>query len=519
MRYVIIAPRYKEDPTLGSFGSYYELPLGIGYVSSALKQAGFETKIINLNHIEGDVKDILKREVRKGDTVCTGGLSTHYPQIEQIFSSLPKGISVTKLCGGGIISSEPSLMKRALDLDVAIVGEGEGPIVHYARTGKVIEKILPIDDIPYPDFEGLGADFWLDKQKCLDEHYMYVEDHPRVMPIVASRGCPYNCTFCFSPLGKRYRQRSIKNFMCEVEFLCSKYNINMLSILDETIGIDKGRLIQICDNLKHYKLKWMTQMRVDIVDRDILRVMKDAGCYQISYGVESASQKVLDSMRKKISVAQITDALTITREEKIGVQGGLIFGDPAETLETFAESLEWNMKHREFTLNLMGVHAYPGSELYEKYVKTRMSETQRLDWIKAGCKDYIDVCTMGLEKMKAILSALHIDKLTRFYLIAEVLSAEQVGHDKYRGALMKFTWRCPHCNELNTYTNCIAVSFLLMRPPMIAIGAKLGCRKCNGRASQIQWCEAQAHIHRQYDPSRPLRPEDVRKKKTKLECI
>ena len=483
MRYLIIVPRYKN------FGLYYELPLGLGYISSALKKAGFETKVINLNHLEGDIKDILKSEVQKGDTICTGGLSVHYPQIEGIFKSLPKGVAVSRLCGGGIITAEPSLMKKALNIDVAIIGEGEGPIVEYAAHGTTTPQILLVDDIPYPDFEGLGVDYWLKRQKCFDEHYLYVEDYPRAMPILSSRGCPYQCTFCFSPLGKRYRQRSLKSFFDEVEFLCSKYDINILTILDETIGVNPARLIELCNGLKKFNLKWMTQMRVDVVNKAILSLMKNCGCFQISYGVESASQKVLDSMKKKITVKQITDALTWTREAGIGVQGGIIFGDPAETLETFAESLKWNMDHKDFTLNLMAVSAYPGSELYEKYVKQIMNESQRLEWIKKGCPSYVDVTLMGRERMEGILKSLQIDNLTRFYLVGEVLSAERVGQDKYRAAIMKVEWRCPHCGEVNIYNNTVSMGFLLLKPSMIAIGAKLGCRKCNGRASQIQWCE------------------------------
>lgn len=482
MRYLFIVPRFKQR-----FGTYYELPLGIGYVSASLKKAGFETHIVNLNHIEGNIKDIISREVMNNDVVCTGGLSVHYPQIEEIFNSIPPDKNVIKLCGGGIITSEPFLITDALNLDVAIIGEGEGPIVEYATKGTATPQILDINTIPYPDFEGLGVDYWLSRQKCLDEHYMYVEDYPRCMPILSSRGCPYRCTFCFSPLGKKYRQRTIKHFFDEVEYLCSKYNINILTILDETIGVDKDRLITMCKELKRFNLKWMTQMRVDAVDKNILALMKESGCYQISYGVESASQRVLDSMKKKTTVEQITNALTLTREIQIGVQGGLIFGDPAETLETFAESLAWNMKHKEFTLNLMSVNAYPGTELYERYVKQVMNDQQRLKWIKDGCPGYINVNLMGIERMKDILKSLQIDNLTRFYMIAKVLEAEEVEYDKHRGSIMKFTWRCPHCHQLNTFTNSVAMQFLMIRPPMIALASKLGCRKCHGRSTQIQW--------------------------------
>lgn len=485
-RYLIIVPRYTNS--IG-YGFYYELPLGLCYISSALKQAGFETAFVNLNHIRGDVKSILKKRVRNNDVILTGGLSPFYKEVKEILESLPSDKNVTTVLGGGMVTSEPDLVPKSLGVDVHICGEGEGPIVKFARGEKPTPEIVDINKIPFPDFEGAGIKHWLDRQLCSDEHYMYPFDKPRVMPILSSRGCPYGCTFCFSPLGKRYRQRSLDNFFEEVELLKEKYDINILTILDETVGIDKPRLEALCKGLKKAKLKWMTQIRVDAVDADILKMMKSSGCFQLSYGVESASAKVLKSMKKGTTKAQIEKALSLTMKAGIGIQGGLIFGDKAETKDTWLESLNWSEQHKEYTLNLMYVTPFPGSALYKHvFKKGYVLEDKKLSWIEHGCPNFVRMNDIPAVEIQLLCERLSYHHTQANLVVGKVKDIKRTSKDRWRGDVCTLTFKCPHCQKINVYKNMANMQHMLLRDSRYAtVGHKIGCRHCNGRSNSLQW--------------------------------
>ncbi|MFO7558732.1 MAG: radical SAM protein [Desulfobacterales bacterium] len=386
MRFLIVVPKYVE-----TFGDHYDFPLGLAYVSASLKKEGFEVICLNLNHHSGSLSQLLRDTIieKHIDVFCTGGLSVHYSKVKQLFD-IVKGISkkIITIAGGGLITSEPELMLQHMKIDIGVIGEGEQTIIELAdaiqhgkklskikgiiyrdSSGKIVktDKRLPIknlDCIPYPDYEGFEIEKYLDMQLPNNKHFLYPFDKPRFIPVVSSRSCPFNCTFCFHPLGKQYRQRSLDNFIGEVEYLVKQYNINSIVILDELFSINPIKVKEFSEKMEPYKLKWVAQFRVDQVNIDILKRFKKSGLFYISYGVESASDIILKSMNKKTCVRDIEKTLMITREMKIGIQGNFLFGDPRETLETANETLAWWKKHHFYNINLSQVIPFPGSKIY-----------------------------------------------------------------------------------------------------------------------------------------------------------
>ena len=475
---------------------YYEFPLGLAYVSSSLKRAGYDVDVLNLNHYDESQLDLIRDFMtrNKYGHVLTGGLSAHYQQVKSVVDDVRKSDPAAKvIVGGGVMTATPELMYRYIQPDYMVLGEGEITIVELIDAlnngGKNLESIdgigyrgtsgeiivtqgrAPISDldtIPWPDLEGFQLEAYLDMQRPNDNLYLYPDDKPRFYPIISSRGCPFNCTFCYHPLGQKYRSRSIDDFIAEVEYVTEKYQVNNLAIFDELLSANRERLFQICGRLKKIprRLHWMCQLRVDQIDAEMLRTMKEAGCFLISYGFESASDIVLKSMNKHISKTQIEKALHLTREAGICSQGYFIFGDPAETSQTAYETLDFWEKHRDYHITMGYIRPYPGSPLWDRemalgHLGTDKAQLELIDkcvYAPPNMTQMNDKEWFRLQKdvQKAIIKNDHFGKL---------ISSEKTGDNTY-----SITVRCPHCGQITTYKN--------FNQRILGI-FKMSCRHCN----------------------------------------
>lgn len=497
MKFLIVAPGYKNK-----VGQHYEFPLGLAYISSILKNKGYQVECLNLNYHE-PAEIVLENAIIGGniDVICTGGLSVHFKKIKAILDAA-KNIKpdIISIIGGGLVSSEPELILKTLNADFGVIGEGEESIVELAdaiinskdlsvvngiiyntkNEGLIITKarkpIEDIDSIPYPDYEGFEVDKYLDMQMPADDHYLYPFDKPRMLPIISSRSCPYNCTFCFHPLGNKYRQRSLDAFFAEVEFLVEHYDINMIAVLDELFAVDYERTKEFCIRIKKFNIKWMTQMRVDRVTEELLRLLKDSGCIQISYGVESASDIVLKSMKKHTSLSQIKKALELTYKAQIGIQGNFIFGDISETWETANETLQWWLENKKYQINLSLVVPYPGSELYNKAIDKDLIK-DKIKFIEDECPP-LNLTQMSDDKFFKLLRLIEHYRVKYDRFPARMLSCKKEGVDLYKGSYYSIEVECPHCHKISKYKNMHqrGIGVLMTRS-----GCRLGCRECNQR--------------------------------------
>jgi anaerobic magnesium-protoporphyrin IX monomethyl ester cyclase len=450
MKITIVVPQYKPR------GQFYELPLGLAYICSSLKNKGHKVEMVNLNTEE---------LVYDPDTeaVLTGGLSVHYGQIKSILQEVRKQTPKAKIImGGGLISSEPELMHKDLGADLSVIGEGEYLV---PTTQGIVEMpaIEDLDELPYPDYGALKVQDYLDRQLCGDEYYLYPFDKPRALPIISSRSCPFNCSFCFHPLGKKYRQRSLDNFFGEVKYLIETYQINILCVLDELLSSHPERLALFCERIKKYNLKWMTQIRVDSIDENTVKMMKASGCYSVSIGVEHVSQVVLESYQKHTTVQQIDKALQLLYDNQINIQGNILLGDKSETDKTFNEVLFWWRKNKKYLINLTPVIPYPGTQLYKYGVQEGYIDP--LTFIKSGCP-YIEFSNVGFFSV-------------RQQMPAEDSYSNGIGDDSDRGELLEVHGACPHCHHITKYRNIFkggtGMSFTG------GSGYRIACRNCNQR--------------------------------------
>jgi len=213
-------------------------------------------------------------------------------------------------------------------------------------------------------------------------------DYPRSYQILGSRGCPFNCTFCYHILGESsYRQRSIKNLIEEIKYAINHYKINHFSLNDDMFAFDKKRLSEFCGEIKKiieqlsWELKWDYQMAVTHVDEKTLKLLKDSGCHYIGFGFESYSPQVLRSMRKPITPEMIDNAIKLSFKLKMPVVANFIFGDVAETKETANETLNYWKSNCQGQVKLFFIHPYPGSKIFHHCIKKGIIK-DKLNYIK-----------------------------------------------------------------------------------------------------------------------------------------
>jgi hypothetical protein len=274
-----------------------------------------------------------------------------------------------------------------------VIGEGEEAIVRiangdaydgipnigYWKNGKpnFTRQDFNYGDInllPFPDYEPFNI------QEMMGDYiltarwaYRYIRQYPKPYVIHTARSCLFSCTFCVHRRGAKYRARTIENVMQEIKVSYDRYKFNILFIMDELFAVNKTRMIEFCDVLSEarrnygWDFNWSFASHASAkLDRDTLEMAKSLGCFFFSYGLESASPRVLESMNKRTKPSQVAEAIKLAHETKLAFGANLIFGDPAETEDTVVESLDFMVQHcLDTDIAINAIRPYPGSKLFD----------------------------------------------------------------------------------------------------------------------------------------------------------
>jgi radical SAM superfamily enzyme YgiQ (UPF0313 family) len=430
-------------------------PLGVAYVAGALRNTGRRISAINLSIINYLDELLNKIKDENIDVLCVGALSGQYPELKKMISAVRENFSHVKIIiGGGIITAEPEFIIKHLDMDFGCIGYGEDLICEFAdcleangdfskikgliyKNSSNVLIVNPrrpepesINDIPYPalDLFGIGGGMGINKKNSL--------------PIIGSRSCPFNCTFCFSPSGYSYKERSLDSIFTEIKYWKNKFEITGVYFVDELFGRSKERVYEFCKRFYELDLELMVQLRVDIVTEKLISVLKNANCKSILYGIESVNQKVLDSMKKNITIQQIENALKLTHQYNIANFSNLIFGDKAETYEMANESLSWSYRNSSYGLFHNFIIAYPGTALYNYGVE--IGRIDKLDFLEKGCP-VVNLSSMSdreFEKLKRKVDGINS-------LFGEPVINPRTGI--HEDGILMFYGDCPNCDT----SNCI----------------------------------------------------------------
>jgi anaerobic magnesium-protoporphyrin IX monomethyl ester cyclase len=476
-------------------------PLGIPYIIAVLKRAGYEVDCLNLNDHNGLIKDVVQTHLaqNKYDVIFTGGVSLFYHNIKDLIQYIREVSDAKIVLGGGLTSARPELMMRLLKPDFVIMFEGEETareLVQYLErgfplgnvdgicywdNGNVVQNrqrkpIHDLDSLPYPDLDAIGYDKQLETFKPTYIAYDHT-DNPRPYPIVASRGCVFNCTFCFHTIGKGYRQRSIENIMDEIKYAVAKYRANVIFFNDEMVDHDKIRLLEFARQFNEFattvpwKITMMMNLRVDFVDEEILDAVCGMGCNIVGLGLESYSAIILKKMKKHTTPSQIKKAIELVAERKCVCQGSFIFGDPNETLETAQETLDYYTRNQHVIKKggvIFFIMLFPGSQLYDDALSRGIIKNEEQFFEKDALATYGRYTPINLTRLSDVDFERLKDRVFTADYITTASSLPILVEDGHVRVV------CPYCGNEQDYHN-------------ISFPAMVGCRDCNGRFYIAPW--------------------------------
>jgi radical SAM superfamily enzyme YgiQ (UPF0313 family) len=342
-------------------------PLGLMYLASFVERATeHEIRICDMN-VGDPLLAILMRYKPQVIGITTTTL-TLYDALQVAKTVKEVNRDIITIMGGPHCGIYPQETASFSEIDYVIQGEGELPFLRVLNgiPSKIadVEIVEDLDTLPMP------------ARHLIDIHkYHSVLNKKPVTSILTSRGCPYQCQFCYQPhYGKRWRARSAENVVEEMAQI-AKMGIGEIEIMDDTFTFNRDRVMEICDILIHYganriwSVDWDIRTRVDKVDLEMLQKMKLAGCKRINYGIESFNRETLKTLRKGFETYQIFEAIRWTKEVGIETQAYLMLGSPNETFP--------QMKHTIYCTNQTNPdYAYysltspmPGTAMYEQGLK------------------------------------------------------------------------------------------------------------------------------------------------------
>ncbi len=373
--------------------SQLEIPLSLAYLASTLEREGHIVKIIDLNVVS--TKKELKFLLGTGGFDIIGVTST-----TPVISSCFKTIKVLKrlypdakiIVGGWHASTMPiQTLDECKEVDFVVKGEGEETIVELVQNilnGKKLEHIRGIayrdksgishetedrplikdlDTLPFPARQLLP----LEAYKKIGFYTLggYFKKDLYVCSIITSRGCANRCAFCADHViyKETCRFRSPENVVAEIEEMIRKDNIRIVFFFDTDFFLSPIHVKRICELIIEKKMKfiWGCSGRVNHISKDLLQLMKRAGCIRISFGVESGSPRILRSMHKNILISQVKKVMAMAKDVGMPVYISFLYGMPGETIKDakMTRQLLWELKPDFMAQS--AIVPYPGTDLYD----------------------------------------------------------------------------------------------------------------------------------------------------------
>ncbi len=352
--------------------------VGLGYLAANLKKYGFKVKILDfLNQPGEEEKRLLQAKEYDivGISIKTLGLAKAVELMKKVKAINPKAL----LIAGGVHVSldEYNFMKENPLFDVGFMNDAEQSLLEFmqGRSMQSIEGIayrkgknvlvnprrkagLNLDELPYPDFDSFDVP--------LGKIGNY--------PLLTSRGCPYNCIYCTVQLvNKKWVPRTVDNLIKELKYVFPR--IKEFQIVDDNFTLRIDRVKEFCRQLitEKINLRWSCPngIRADIIDEELVRLMKSSGCYLVNLGIESLDEQVFNHIQKGEKLEAITRAIRMLKKEGIIVIGNFIIGLPGSTFKIDMNSVK---KARKLGLDVAlwyPLSVYPKTEVYKEYIQDK----------------------------------------------------------------------------------------------------------------------------------------------------
>ena len=386
MKILLIYPYFLEDRVHEEEISF--VPLGVYYVGAVLKENNFDVEILNWHKVNKTSYDVIKETLieKKPDVI---GFSIMHAnrwggiEIARIAKQIDPKV---KIVFGGIGTTFlwKHLLKHFKEIDYAVLGEGE---YTFLTLLKCIQKQN------YKEIRNVKGIAYRKKNKVVKTKPAEIIHDLDKLPIPAkyfnyqhvslTRGCPGNCTFCGSPQlwGHKVRFHSPDYFVNQIELLFKK-GITFFYFSDDTFTLKKDIVIEICKKIldRGLKIVWVAISRVNYVNDEVLYWMRKAGCIQISYGVESGSEKIRKILNKNIKTDQIKKAFALTPKYGIMARAYFIYGCQGESRDTIQDTIDLIHEIKPLSIIFYILDIFPGTALYSDF-KKRCKITDDI-WLK-----------------------------------------------------------------------------------------------------------------------------------------
>lgn len=381
-------------------GGSYLPPLGLAYIAAVLEKEEHTVDILD-GSVGQITTDELAGEIRRrkpGFVGISAQTPSYYRAVKcaEIIKQVdPK---IVTAFGGPHPTALPFETVSEKCVDFVIVGEGEYTtrdlvaaieegrdatkvkgLWHKDAEGKPKfsgprERIANLDELPWPARHLLD---W----KSYKASSMQYKQTP-AFSMMCGRGCHYGCTFCdcSKVFGRQVTIRSPESVASEVAHLVEKYGAREVTFWDDTFCIKRDWVVRTCELLKPFGISWSVWSRVNTVDKELLKTMADAGCWNISFGIEAGTQKVLDTIKKGITLEQAKNAVKWCHETGIEARTTWILGLPGDTWESMMKTVDFAIEIDADYAQFQLLTVYPNTELWTTWKKHGKLLTQ--DWSK-----------------------------------------------------------------------------------------------------------------------------------------
>ena len=423
------------------------VPMGLYSVGAVLKENHYDVEILDwheINRTPEKVREALAE--KKPDVIGLSVLHGNRWGAIEIAREAKRFDPKTKIVFGGIGATFlwDHLLTHFPEVDVVVLGEGEWTFLNLVKHFEKSQDqgVAEIRGIAYRKQGIPSKTAEPDRIQDLDtlpvpaKHFTY----PHVS---SSRGCAWNCAFCGSPQfwGRKVRWRSPERFVQELELLY-RNGVTFFYFSDDTFTLNPERVIEICKRIieKNLTMAWYAISRVDQVDEEMLCWMRRAGCIQISYGVESGSEKIRKALGKPVKTERIKQAFDLTTRYGILSRAYFIYGAPGETWKTIQETIEFMDEIKPLNAIFYILDVFPGTKLYSD-LKNERSITDDV-WLKKmeGIMYFETQPTMNDELILAFGKKLRTAFYERVHLYAD--SVELVDREDL------YPWHADFCSRL-----------------------------------------------------------------------
>ena len=356
--------------------------IGLGYLAAVLEKNQYQVDVIDCQVLKLSLEDF-RSEISKrqpnivGVTSSTLSYKTALKLIKIAKEACPNCITIAG--GPHVTFWDDKALQECPELDIVVRKEGENTLLELVqrieagksyddvigttcrKDGKIVKNpdrpyIQDLDSLPFP-----ARHLWPMERFREYEDILYLE---------TSRGCVYWCEFCSTVRmhGRKYRMRSPKSVVDELEFLHKTYNIKKFTFCDDAFTVDPLRTVALCNEIlnRGLKIEWNCGTRVDMLTKELLAKMKEAGCVSVWFGVESGSQQVLDAMKKGITPELTVKVFGWVRELGMRPMPNVLFGFPGETKKSAWKSIKFVEKIAPDEVSIYNIATpYPGTPLYD----------------------------------------------------------------------------------------------------------------------------------------------------------